>query len=176
MSSLSPDEQSSTSTSSCLTQDQKDRIKRNREIALERQKQRAQDVELEFLIQMENEYRSSSSQQPLGEAVDKSFGEEPKAKKPKLKESQLMTDMKTVCSEGSIVRIQGTKVIDTGGGFLIEESDLIEAEEEEKLVTVHPTPAAFIPSDTPNCEECQLPFSDSFLLLNFDHPVCDSCK
>lgn len=166
-----------------LSQDQKDRITRNREAALQRQRKRVEDAELEFLIENEAQIREEEKEARLRNSFD-GFAHNadsdgpPKSKKAKIyhdaKESQLFTDMQNVVNEGSVVRIQGTKVIDTGGGFLIEEGDLVEQEEQEKVLSVHP--AAFVPTDAPNCQDCGLSFSESYLLLNFDHPVCDRCK
>lgn len=90
------------------------------------------------------------------------------------KESQFMTELKDVVSEGSIVRVQGTKLIDTGGGFLIEEKDLIEQEEAEKVIVPHEAP--YIPTDVPRCIECKNEFQDSFLFKTYEYPVCDKCK
>lgn len=95
------------------------------------------------------------------------------AKKSK-KESQYMTDLNKVVSQGSVVRVQGTKLIDTGGGFLIEEKDLVEQEEAEKVII--PQEAPFIPTDVPHCTECSSEFQDSFLYKTYDYPVCDKCK
>lgn len=90
------------------------------------------------------------------------------------KDSQFMIELKNVVSEGSVVRVQGTKLIDTGGGFLIEEKDLIEQEEAEKIIVPHEAP--FIPSDVPKCMECNREFQDSFLFKNYGYRVCDTCK
>ena len=100
---------------------------------------------------------------------------EPRVKKSKsAREQMLDNDVQNAVSKGTIVRIQGTKLIDTGGGFLLEERDLTTAEEED--IAVVKEPAAIQPSDVPNCEECGKPFVESFLHQSFNHPVCDSCK
>ena len=102
-------------------------------------------------------------------------GSEPKVKKTKsAREQMLDNDIQNAVSKGTIVRIQGTKLIDTGGGFLLEEKDLTIPEEED--IQVVKEPAAIVPSDVPNCDECGKPFVESFLLKSFNHPVCDSCK
>lgn len=75
--------------------------------------------------------------------------------------------------EQSIIRVQGSKFIDTGGGFLIEETDL-EKEKEPKEVKEIPPP--IIEPERPTCEECSEKFGDSFLFQNFDYPVCDTCR
>jgi len=91
--------------------------------------------------------------------------------------SQFMKDTLNVASEGSIVRVQGTKLIDTGGGFLLEEKDLVEPENEVASKPVaQQFPAPIIPTDAPNCLECKNEFQESYLLRTYEHVVCDSCK
>ncbi len=75
---------------------------------------------------------------------------------------------------GQVVRVQGTKLIDTGGGFLLEEEDLVAEEEAERIIIVEP--AAIVPTDTPSCEQCGRDFSSSYLLHNYDLSVCDACR
>jgi len=156
-------------SSSALTDEQKERIQRNRELAKERLK----------LSQEKNAQRSSSeSEQLSGTTGEHNFDEiapPPPSKRPrKIKDMEFMMDLKDVCKQGSVVRVQGTKLIDTGGGFLIEENDLIEQEEAEKVIKVQS--AAFVPSDAPVCEDCGVEFADSFLFEKFDLSVCDKCK
>nr|CAG4635215.1 EOG090X0KP6 [Alona affinis] len=74
----------------------------------------------------------------------------------------------------SVIRVQNSRLIDSGGGFLIDEKDL--EEEQSREVVVTEVPAPIIVSDRPHCEECQQPICDSFLYRSFLHPVCDSCK
>ncbi|XP_042893175.1 DNA repair protein complementing XP-A cells-like [Penaeus japonicus] len=79
-----------------------------------------------------------------------------------------------------VIRMQDTKLIDTGGGFFIEENegptnefadDDLEAA--MKLVT---EPAPLFEEDRPFCAECDHPFNNSFLFHNFNHSVCDQCR
>jgi hypothetical protein len=167
-----------------LSQEQKERMERNREAARQRRlliiKERTADEE--SLLGSQNQSNNKNgffddndnTDAPALTAVSVSEPAAKKAKRMNAKESEFMTDLRNVCSQGSIVRVHGTKLIDTGGGFLIEEQDLIEQEEAEKLVTVQPAP--LIPSDVPICEECGVEFAVSFLFEKFDYPVCDKCK
>ncbi|CAG7834799.1 unnamed protein product, partial [Allacma fusca] len=90
------------------------------------------------------------------------------------RDQMLENDLQNAVSKGTVVRVQGTKLIDTGGGFLLEEKDLAFPEEED--INVVREPAAIIPTDVPTCEECEKTFFESFLLKNYGHPVCDGCK
>ena len=83
-------------------------------------------------------------------------------------------ELKDVVSHGQVVRVQGTKLIDTGGGFLLEENDLIEEEVAPKNIIVEP--AAIVPTETPTCEQCHRTFGSSYLLQNYDLEVCDACR
>src|ERR1700735_3577415 len=83
-------------------------------------------------------------------------------------------DLQNVASTGQVVRVHGTKLIDTGGGFLLEESDLQEQVEAEKVVVREP--AAFVPTDCPKCDICGQDFSASFLLQHYDENICDRCR
>jgi len=76
--------------------------------------------------------------------------------------------------EHSVVRIQNSKLIDTGGGFLIDENELLE--EQSKEVTVVQDPAPIVIPERPLCLECREPLHDSFLYRSFSHIVCDSCR
>ncbi|CAD1476715.1 unnamed protein product, partial [Heterotrigona itama] len=68
-------------------------------------------------------------------------------------------------------KVQGQRVIDSGGGFLIEESD--ELEEEMLKITSDPAPILI---DFPYCDECKKEFKDSYLLQTFNMSVCDNCR
>nr|CAG4645286.1 EOG090X0KP6 [Leptodora kindtii] len=85
--------------------------------------------------------------------------------------------------EHSVIRIHESKLIDTGGGFLLEEKDLQEQQLKEvpKHVDIHKItftqdPAPIVEPDRPTCEECRDKFHDSFLYRSYSHPVCDSCR
>lgn len=81
----------------------------------------------------------------------------------------------------SVIKVQGTKYVDSGGGFLIEQpvtasqnasqpSD--DPAEHHKLVV----DAIAIPVQYDECLECGEPFADSYLMSNFNHSVCDKCR
>ncbi|XP_059479750.1 DNA repair protein complementing XP-A cells homolog [Neocloeon triangulifer] len=73
----------------------------------------------------------------------------------------------------NVMRVQGTKMIDTKGGFFIKETD----GETEKEIKITEDPQPIVNDlDRPECLECSESFDDSFLLNNFDYSVCDKCK
>jgi len=65
-----------------------------------------------------------------------------------------------------------TKVIDTGGGFFIEE-DASSAGEKIEMIE---QPPPVMPPDQPTCEDCDRDFAQSYLYNTFDHNICDECK
>ena len=67
----------------------------------------------------------------------------------------------------------GTKVIDSGGGFFIEETD--EAETAGRIEIIE-QPPPILPPDQPTCEDCSRDFAESYLYNTFDHSVCDDCR
>ncbi|OAD53092.1 DNA repair protein complementing XP-A cells like protein [Eufriesea mexicana] len=73
--------------------------------------------------------------------------------------------------KGSFSKTQGQRVIDSGGGFLIEENDDIE----EQMLQITSEPAPII-INLPHCDECKEEFKDSYLLQTFDVLVCDKCR
>ncbi|XP_068974680.1 DNA repair protein complementing XP-A cells homolog [Bombus flavifrons] len=68
-------------------------------------------------------------------------------------------------------KVQGQRVIDSGGGFLIEESD----ELEQQMLQIISKPAPIL-VDFPHCDECKNEFKDSYLLQTFNLSVCDNCR
>nr|CAG4650658.1 EOG090X0KP6 [Sida crystallina] len=74
----------------------------------------------------------------------------------------------------SVIHISNSRMIDTGGGFLIEQNQL--EEQEAQPITITQDPAPIIESERPHCLTCELPLYDSFLYRSFLYPVCDSCK
>ncbi|XP_069673219.1 DNA repair protein complementing XP-A cells homolog [Periplaneta americana] len=76
--------------------------------------------------------------------------------------------------EKSVIKVQGSKFIDTGGGFLLEQKD--GEDQNEEPITLTPGPAPIMEPDRPVCEECQETFEDSYLFQNFEHSICDSCR
>lgn len=77
-------------------------------------------------------------------------------------------------AEKTIIRSKSTKVVDTGGGFLLEETD--DPNERTDSVEFVKDLGPILPPDCPVCEECQAEFSDSWLLKSFNHSVCDGCR
>ncbi|KAF4519165.1 hypothetical protein B566_EDAN008228 [Ephemera danica] len=73
----------------------------------------------------------------------------------------------------NVIRVEGVKFIDTGGGFLLEQKD---GEATEPTMRTVEQPPPFIEPERPSCEECSEKFIESFLMTNFDHPVCDKCR
>ncbi|XP_015601065.1 DNA repair protein complementing XP-A cells homolog isoform X2 [Cephus cinctus] len=74
-------------------------------------------------------------------------------------------------TKGRQLKVHGQRVIDSGGGFLIEEDD----ELEQQMLNIATVPAPII-SEFPICEDCQKEFKDSYLLQTFDLAVCDLCR
>ncbi|MEE6513751.1 hypothetical protein FKM82_021551 [Ascaphus truei] len=64
------------------------------------------------------------------------------------------------------------KVVDSGGGFYIEEE---EAEEQPAENVVH-QPGPVLEFDYLICEECGKEFMDSYLSNHFNLDVCDNCR
>ncbi|XP_076751723.1 DNA repair protein complementing XP-A cells homolog Xpac [Xylocopa sonorina] len=74
-------------------------------------------------------------------------------------------------TNGKLIKVQGHCVIDSGGGFLIEDND--DLEEQMLRLTSEPAPIII---NFPHCEECKNEFKDSYLLQTFDLAVCDTCR
>ncbi|XP_075681741.1 DNA repair protein complementing XP-A cells [Rhinoderma darwinii] len=74
--------------------------------------------------------------------------------------------------EGSSVLKAFPKIVDSGGGFFIEEE---EAEEKTVDNVVH-QPGPVLEFDYLICEECGKDFMDSYLSNHFDLAVCDGCR
>ncbi|KAK7078248.1 hypothetical protein SK128_014931 [Halocaridina rubra] len=79
-------------------------------------------------------------------------------------------------SKKKVVRINDTKLIDTGSGFFIEENDELVDDDMIAAMKMVAEPGPLIEEDRPNCLECDKLFNNSYLLHNFDHPVCDECR
>ena len=63
---------------------------------------------------------------------------------------------------------------DTGAGFFLEPEEEAEFCKEIDYIVEQPPPV--LGKQLPECEECGKEFSDSFLLLKYDVPVCSRCK
>ncbi|XP_017888226.1 DNA repair protein complementing XP-A cells homolog [Ceratina calcarata] len=73
--------------------------------------------------------------------------------------------------KGKTLKVQTQRIIDTKGGFLIEENDELE---EQMLNVVEELGPIII--NFPHCDECKQEFKDSYLLQKFDLSVCDNCR
>nr|SVE71455.1 EOG090X0KP6 [Daphnia similis]SVE72088.1 EOG090X0KP6 [Daphnia similis] len=71
--------------------------------------------------------------------------------------------------EHSVIRIKNSRLIDSGGGFLINEKELEEEQQREIVITEDPAP--IILPDRPHCDECEQPLHDSLLYRSFSYPV-----
>lgn len=82
-------------------------------------------------------------------------------------------------AEGSnTIKINGSKFIDTAGGFLIDERE-IEANESEraaKIAKIADDLGTDIPLSYQQCVECEEDFADSFLYKNFGVNCCEQCQ
>lgn len=77
-------------------------------------------------------------------------------------------------------KVYSTKLIDSGGGFLIEEQVIKEPTEgesgssSEPLMEI-PDDVLPLPVDQEFCLDCDKPFIESYLLKYFVYSVCDEC-
>ncbi|KAK4311545.1 hypothetical protein Pmani_016961 [Petrolisthes manimaculis] len=78
--------------------------------------------------------------------------------------------------EVKVVRINDTKLIDTGGGFFIEEVEGVSQDDLDAALQMVTEPVPLFDDERPRCVECTRKFNNSFLFRHFDHPVCDDCK
>ena len=75
----------------------------------------------------------------------------------------------------TIIKVQGSKFLDSGGGFLIEQTaDKREVAETDEVQP--PLDSIDLPVIYEQCEECDQQFVESYLMKNFDYSVCDGCK
>lgn len=92
-----------------------------------------------------------------------------------LKQSRLISHpyskSEVVSIDKTTIKIGATKYKDTGGGFLLEETDF---EQPEPIPVVEEPP--IIECDRPFCESCDRPFATSWLYDTFNYKVCDECK
>ncbi|XP_037072923.1 DNA repair protein complementing XP-A cells homolog [Pollicipes pollicipes] len=74
---------------------------------------------------------------------------------------------------GRVLRVQGARLVDSGGGFFVDE-------EAADPAPAAPAPLREIPapihvSERPACDECDAAVASSFLVDSFDCAVCDAC-
>ncbi|XP_032218220.2 DNA repair protein complementing XP-A cells homolog [Nematostella vectensis] len=67
-----------------------------------------------------------------------------------------------------------SRVVDTGGGFLLDPEDEEEACGLPQNIVEDPAP--ILGEDQKICTECGKEFMDSFLYSTFDAPICDNCR
>lgn len=77
-----------------------------------------------------------------------------------------------------MIKIDGSKFIDTAGGFLIDEKDIEEHEEERaaKMQKLNEEQGEEVPLTYYKCNECDEQFAESYLQKNFEYNCCDKCK
>ncbi|NP_001296580.1 DNA repair protein complementing XP-A cells homolog [Hydra vulgaris] len=75
-------------------------------------------------------------------------------------------------SEGITVVVNGSRLIDSGAGFLMEPED----DNNIQCNTIIQEPAPYLLDSQDLCRECHAKFSDSFMLKNFNLNVCDGCR
>lgn len=84
--------------------------------------------------------------------------------------------------ETSVIKVQGTKYVDSGGGFLIEQSLIPDSQkptgvlESDEAAPKLVDEAIAIPVTYEECLECGDSFADSYLFNNFEYSVCDKCR
>lgn len=83
----------------------------------------------------------------------------------------------------AVIKVQGTKYIDSGGGFLLEQPVLPTAEQAAAAAALKQAAEPPIIDDViaipvvyEECLECGDQYVDSYLLNNFGHSVCDKCR
>lgn len=77
-----------------------------------------------------------------------------------------------------IIKVQGTKYVDSGGGFLIEQPVAFQGSSTEKETGIANSAnidTINIPVHYEECLICNEKFAESFLSKNFDYNVCDIC-
>uniref|UniRef100_A0A182WIN9 XPA C-terminal domain-containing protein n=1 Tax=Anopheles minimus TaxID=112268 RepID=A0A182WIN9_9DIPT len=132
-----------------------------------------------------NEKKACSSKQENLSDYQRQRIEENRIKAINLRQARLLThpyssDQKpaqTAVSVNNVIKVSGTKYIDSGGGFLIEQrTNPTEAETSEQLDAIPESDAVPVPIEHDECLECGDRFADSYLLSTFDYSVCDACR
>ncbi|XP_058125255.1 DNA repair protein complementing XP-A cells homolog [Anopheles ziemanni] len=108
--------------------------------------------------------------------------EENRQKAISLRQARLLTHpynadkkQETAVSVNNVIKVSGTKYVDSGGGFLIEQR----THPTEEVPEEEPTPesdAVPVPIEYEECLECGDRFADSYLLNTFEYAVCDACR
>ncbi|XP_065086644.1 DNA repair protein complementing XP-A cells homolog [Ochlerotatus camptorhynchus] len=84
----------------------------------------------------------------------------------------------TAIAVGNVIKVSGSKFIDSGGGFLIEQRTCVDPKEEEQPVDEKEVEkdSVPVPIEFYECLDCADRFADSYLLATFDYKVCDACR
>lgn len=84
----------------------------------------------------------------------------------------------TAVAVGNMIKVSGTKYIDSGGGFLIEQRTCVDPQEQEPAVDEKEVEkdSVPIPIEYDECLDCGDRFADSYLMATFDYKVCDACR
>ena len=120
------------------------------------------DAELNNILE-EIEESGSQSQPQCGQELSqgqKARMEKNKLKAVALKKSRLMANPYNKAATKSTVSKE-KKMVDTGGGFFIEEGGEEDKEAQAPVMTELPPP--LMPPDQPTCEECHKAFADSYI-------------
>lgn len=132
-----------------------------------------------------NEKKASSSKQENLSDYQRRRIEENRLKAINLRQARLLTHQcssdkkqtETAVSVNNVIKVSGTKYIDNGGGFLIEQrTSLTKVETGEQLESIPESDAVPVPIEFNECLECGDRFADSYLLNTFDYSVCDACR
>ncbi|XP_069782440.1 DNA repair protein complementing XP-A cells isoform X2 [Narcine bancroftii] len=89
-----------------------------------------------------------------------------------LRQARLASRPYNPVAASSIIARPASKVVDTGGGFFLED----EEEETREVNKVVHQPGPVMEFDYLLCEDCGKEFMDSYLSCHFDLPVCDNCR
>ncbi|XP_008850175.1 DNA repair protein complementing XP-A cells isoform X3 [Nannospalax galili] len=90
-----------------------------------------------------------------------------------LRQARLAARPYPTAATGGMTNVKAApKMIDTKGGFILEE----EEEEKQKIGNVVHQPGPVMEFDYLICEECGKEFMDSYLMNNFDLATCDNCR
>lgn len=87
-----------------------------------------------------------------------------------------------IASDGkATINIQGTKFIDSGGGFLLDPNSMVNKTGKNVLpgtnceLIVEDT-AIQLPPVYEKCIDCEEKYTESYLMTNFGYSVCDKCR
>ena len=105
-------------------------------------------------------------------AGQKNRMEKNKLKALALKKSRLLSNDPYNKNKSNRKLQTSSRVIDSGGGFFIEEKEDSAVEK----IEIYEMPPPVLPPDQPTCEDCDKDFAQSYLHSTFEHSVCDECK